>query len=145
MPTSFWWDNYDRNVDAACGGGSIHNTPGIAFQEHSVGTEYRQENINILKTNRRSLELPKQNPVATPKIDPKKNPKQFTSSVKEAATTAVGITRCEALLTLWKFMRYGTAYIPSYPRFVRFLINLYQVISSTAMTYLPNIQTPYNE
>ena len=32
-PIIFWWDNFDRFVDTGSGGGSVHNTPGVAFQE----------------------------------------------------------------------------------------------------------------
>lgn len=32
-PTMFWWDNFEWFVDTSTEGGSIQNTPGIAFQE----------------------------------------------------------------------------------------------------------------
>ena len=37
-PTVFWWDNFDRFVDDNVGVGSIHNTPGIAFQKEMEDT-----------------------------------------------------------------------------------------------------------
>ena len=36
--TTFWWDNFDLNIETASGVGSIHNTPGIMFQEESACT-----------------------------------------------------------------------------------------------------------
>ena len=41
--TTFWWDNFDRNIETASGAGSIHNTPGIMFQEESACTANRNE------------------------------------------------------------------------------------------------------
>lgn len=32
-PIMFWWDNFEWFVDTSTEGGSIQNTPGIAFQE----------------------------------------------------------------------------------------------------------------
>ena len=54
VSTIFWCDNFDRNVEAASGAGSIHNTPGIAFQEHSAAAVMRQEDITISKSKKRS-------------------------------------------------------------------------------------------
>ena len=53
----FWWDNFDRNVETASGAGSIHNTPGIAFQEHSPAAVMRQEDITFPISKRRSIQL----------------------------------------------------------------------------------------
>ena len=39
--TTFWWDNFDRNIETASGAGSSHNKPGIMFQEESVCTVMR--------------------------------------------------------------------------------------------------------
>jgi hypothetical protein len=41
VTTTFWWDNFDRNIETASGAGSIHNTPGIVFQQESIGTVTR--------------------------------------------------------------------------------------------------------
>ena len=38
VSTIFWWDKFDHFVDTGTGGGSIHNTPGIAFQEETSDT-----------------------------------------------------------------------------------------------------------
>ena len=38
VSTTFWWDNFDRNIETASGPGSIHNTPGAMFQEESACT-----------------------------------------------------------------------------------------------------------
>ena len=75
----FWWDNLDKNLDRACGGGSLHITPGIAFQEEVTGSEFRNMNVNQKRSKRRSLKLPEPSNRAALKIDPKKNPQRFTT------------------------------------------------------------------
>ena len=43
VPTLFWFDNYDSFIDNNTGADSIHNTPGIAFQEEvssSIGCSF---------------------------------------------------------------------------------------------------------
>ena len=55
MPTVFWWDTFDKNVDRAGGCGSIHFTPGMAFQEEVSGADFKKLNVNIDRSKRRSL------------------------------------------------------------------------------------------
>ena len=57
-PTILWWDNFDRFIDSSSGENSIHNTPGVAFQEKTENTVLRADK-SIPKSKRRSLELPK--------------------------------------------------------------------------------------
>ena len=37
-PAIFWWNNFDRFVDASSGENSIHSTPGVAFQQRTENT-----------------------------------------------------------------------------------------------------------
>ena len=53
-PVTFWYDNFDKFVDTGTGAGSIHNTPGIAFQEELANTVIRGD-ISIKKSQRTSL------------------------------------------------------------------------------------------
>ena len=72
-PTIFWWDNFYRFIDTGTGGGSIHNTPGIAFQEQSADTDIK----NLVSTDQReptSLANEQGPPLKRFKMDPKKNP-----------------------------------------------------------------------
>ena len=55
--TTFRWNNFDRNIETASGARSIHNTPGIMFQEESACTVNRNENVSIPKSKRRSVRL----------------------------------------------------------------------------------------
>ena len=61
VSTVFWWDNFDRNIETTSGAGSIHTTPGIAFQEDSAAVVVRQEEISIPKSKRRSIEISGEN------------------------------------------------------------------------------------
>ena len=56
--TIFWWDNFNTNDDRSVGGGSIHMTPGIGFQEIVSKAEYRKETVDIPRSKRRSIVLP---------------------------------------------------------------------------------------
>ena len=55
VPTVFWWDNFNRNVDIKAEGGSIHNTPRVVFQERTDSTKRSQWQYEMVKINRRSL------------------------------------------------------------------------------------------
>ena len=70
--TISWWDNFDRNIETASGAGSIHNTPGIMFQEESACTVNRNENVSIPKSKRRSVRLEDVRPIQATAINPKK-------------------------------------------------------------------------
>ena len=52
VPTIFWWDNFDRFVDNLSGAGSIHNTPGIAFQVETLTCKRREQDLTVTKSNR---------------------------------------------------------------------------------------------
>ena len=48
-PTIFWWNNFDRFVDASLGENS-HSTPGVAFQE-GMESKTLGSDINSLSAN----------------------------------------------------------------------------------------------
>ena len=76
-PTVFWFDNFDSFVDNNTGAGSIHNTPGVAFQEETSAT-MRRPDASIQKSKKRSLSDLEEAPATKiPKINPKKNPKHI--------------------------------------------------------------------
>ena len=75
--TTFWWDNFDRNIETASGAESIHNTPGIMFQEESACTVKRNENVSIPKSKRRSIRLEDMRPIQATAINSKKDPLSF--------------------------------------------------------------------
>ena len=67
--TTFWWDNFDRNIETASGAGSIHNTPGIMFQEESACTVNPNENVSIPKSKRHSVRLADVRPIQATAIN----------------------------------------------------------------------------
>ena len=75
VSTIFWWDNYDKNTETNAGGGSIHVTPGIAFQEVGEGSIPNYEIRSIPKSNRRSLTLKELEDIGNEHhVNPKTNP-----------------------------------------------------------------------
>ena len=70
-PTIFWWDSFGRFVDTDTGGGSIQNTPGIAFQEETSNT-VRRKDLSINRSKRTSLIHEEALPLKRLKIDPKR-------------------------------------------------------------------------
>ena len=74
------------------------------------------------------------------KIDPKKNPARFLQCDYPVTANTEDI---DTLLTLWKLLRSGSPENEGWPRFIGFVIELYQTErNQTTMTYLPPIQTP---
>lgn len=138
----FWWDNFDRNVETTTGAGSVHTTPGVAFQEESSEAILRNEDVSIEKSKRRSIHLPP--PVAAPrqKINPKIEPPSFAGMTMVEARTEVAAV-CLKLLTLWKSVRYLKSIDQLHPRFVGWIICLFKIADSkvTKMTYLPPLPT----
>lgn len=138
----FWWDNFDKKIDRAGGGGSIHFTPGIAFQEEVIGTEHRVMHTSMERSKRRSLKLPAPEPVAMPKIDPKKDPQAF----HQRNDSRIDTTDIDNILTMWKLLRYGSSSHDFWARFAGFITKLFQKNKcATTMTYLPPIPTPIME
>ena len=133
----------DKNIDRASGGGSIHVTPGIAFQEEVSGSETRISNIGQERSKRRSLKLAQHSNMILPKINPKKNPDRFVPCDYSVTPNTKYIN---TLLTVWKLLRSGSSENNGWPRFIGFVIKLYQTEKKqTAMAYLSPIQTPIAE
>ena len=81
--------------------------------------------------------------MAVAKIDPKKNPARFLQCDYSITANTEDI---DTLLTLWKLLRSGSPENEGWPRFIGFVIELYQTErNQTTMTYLPPIQTPITE
>ena len=80
VTTTFWWDNFDRNIETASGAGSIHNTPGIVFQEQSKSTITRDTNVSIPNSKRRSITTQEEYHHSTT-INPKAEPPSFAESI----------------------------------------------------------------
>jgi hypothetical protein len=146
VTTTFWWDSFDRNVETASGAGSIHNTPGIVFQEESESTVTRDTTVSIPRSKRRSLKNQEEEYFPFSTINPKVEPPSF------AENNAVHVEqeteeKCNNLLLLWKSARYLCSADQLNPRFVGWVILLFKKIASkeTKMTYLPPIQKPITD
>ena len=71
---TFWWTTLIEMLkfETASGDGSIHNTPGILFQEESACSANRNENFSIPKSKRRSITLEVVRPIRQQLSTPKK-------------------------------------------------------------------------
>ena len=143
-PTIFWWDNFDRFIDTGTGGGSIHNTPGIAFQEQSADTVRRQES-SINRSKRTSLANEQGPPLKRFKIDPKRNPAIFSAG-NDGSSDSEGVSYSSNVLYLWKIIRKINEKDQFYSKFCGFVIDLIKAEQKkTVMTYLPPIETPITD
>ena len=89
------------------------------------------------------MKLTRQSSMAVAKIDPKKNPARFLQCDYSITANTEDI---DTLLTLWKLLRSGSPENEGWPRFIGFVIELYQTErNQTTMTYLPPIQTLITE
>ena len=138
----FWWDNFDRFVDNYTGGCSIHNTPGIAFQEETNDT-VRRDQTSIARSKRTSLSFSESVPKKI-KIDPKKNPATFQNP---SSSKTVSTTPSQKLLHLWKCFRKLEERDQTFPRFAGYMIKLLKQKdqNQTVLTYLPPIEFPISD
>ena len=144
IPTIFWFDNYDAFVDNTTGAGSIHNTPGIAFQEET-SSSFRRPDISVPMSRKRSLKREeKEEPFKKiPKIKPKTNP----PLLGECSRSESNSSRKNHLLTLWKTARHNFRTDQRFSRFTGFVIKYHQMKdhAKTVMTYLPPIEKPITD
>ena len=122
-PTVFWWDSFDRFVDVPTGAGSIHNTPGVAFQEVTEETVNRAD-ISISRSKRRSLNVPDDPPPSKKdRIEPKTNPKLFEKNDKVVIPSQTRKNKC---LRIWKVLRRNSRKDQKYPRFSGWIFNTFK-------------------
>ena len=76
--TVFWADNFDKIVENATGGGSVHTTHLLAFQEQTEKTSLEYINVSVRKTKSRKINFNKVT-VVIRLADAKKEPPQFNN------------------------------------------------------------------
>ena len=107
--------------------------PLAVFQEEVPGSETRSSNTNQERSKSRSFKLTRPRSMVVAKIDPKKNPDRFLQCNYSVTANTKGI---DTLLTLWKLFRSGSPENEGWPRFIGFVIELYQTERN---------QTTYND
>ena len=75
--TVFWADNFDIIVENATGGGSVHPTHLVAFQEQTENTSLECIHVSVPKTSRKINVS--EVPLPTRFVDAKKEPLQFNN------------------------------------------------------------------
>ena len=108
-----------------------------------LGSKTRSSNTNQERLKRRSLKLTRPISTVVAKIDPKKN----SDRILQCDYSVIANTKdIETLLALWKLLRSGSPENEGWPRFIGFVIELYQTErNQTTMTYLPPIQNPITD
>ena len=76
--TVFWADNFDIIVENVTGGGSVHTTYLVAFQEQTENTSFEYIHVSVPKTKSRKINV-KKVPVAIQFVDATKEPPQFNN------------------------------------------------------------------
>ena len=128
------------------GSGSIHNTPGIVFQEVSDACIERNDQFSIPMSRRRSLPVQAATEVESIRINPKIEPPSFANKeVSSFRATTEGVAA--KLLTTWKLTRYLNSEDQNTPRFVGWIINNFRKNESqpTTITYMSPIETPITD
>ena len=105
VSTIFWWGNLNRNIETASGGGSIDNTPGVAFQEKSSGAVLWKEDIDIPKSKRSLVQPSTEKNLSSVKINSKVSRPSFVGK-NTSPTRNHSQKVCEKLLMTWKSVRY---------------------------------------
>lgn len=133
-------------METASGAGSIHNTPGIAFQENSIAAVLRKTDLTIPRTKKRSVRLSTEEVQPPVRINPNVSPPSFKDNNIHCCRNESQLL-CEKLLLTWKSVRYLNASNQNNPRFVGWIVHKFQKANSeaTKMTYLPPILTPITE
>ena len=122
VSTKFWWDNFDCKKENLAG--SIHTTHGIAYQEHSQGTKEQHQQIDMIPSNRTTVQVIK-NQLPSRKINRHTNPSLFIDSSQNNSPDIPILAENELLL--WQIARrIHTKSKQSIPRFVGWVIKNYQ-------------------
>ena len=116
------------------------------FQEESACTVNRNENVSIPKSKRRSVCLEDVRPIQATAINPKKDPPSFADKDPVQVENHEQMY-CNNLSIVWKLLRCLTSLDQVNPRFVGWVILIFEMIDSkqTKLTYLPPIQKPITE
>ncbi|MEM7299099.1 MAG: hypothetical protein AAF391_12640, partial [Bacteroidota bacterium] len=138
--TFFWVDNFDKNIESLKGGGSIHTTHLMTFQESSDGVSNNTTcNVNLPKSKKRKILIDTDIDGGSPVINKNMEPPKFNEIVKSNFIP----TRFLSLHDLWLFFRKWNSFDQTLPIFSGWLINIRKKHSpqliKTTETYLPPI------
>ena len=144
--TTFWFDNFDQNIETSTGHGTIHNTHGVVYQEESVEAIRREYFVDIPRSKRRTIVSSNQK-LNHRKITTKTEPPLFGSTQCSIPSTE---TKEGCLkLTVWKIVRQVNMVDQTIPRYKGWLtsVSREQLSKSpkTVITYLPVIHAQITE
>ena len=141
--TYFWVDNFDCNVDTQKGGGSVHSTHLVAFQEESSESSINDVKINLERTNSRSINTSRDNN-CVPIIDVRKEPPLINStSSTELEATGTFLSKYISWLILRKLNAFDQL-VPTFSAWQtdnRIRSSAFKKVKKTVETYLPPIDS----
>ena len=143
--TYFWVDNFYVNVESQKGGGSVHTTHLMAFQESDDGiTNNTNRDINLPRSKKRKVSAESETP-NTIFIDKNIEPPKFNKIVMSNYVPA----RLSALYLLWLYFRKCNSLDQVVPAFTGWLMKNRRKHSpkliKTSETYLPPILSKVTE
>ena len=144
--TTFWWDNFNQNIETASGQGLSTTHLELCFKknQHVQSITMRMLAFSSLRGVLYVLKMCAQSrqQLSTPK-------KIHFHLLTEILFQVENHEQmyCNNLLTVWKSLRHLTSLDQVNPRFVGWVIMLFETIDSkqTKLTYLPPIQKPIAE
>lgn len=145
--THFWVDNFDVLVDKQFGGGSVHTTHLVAFQEKANGTILSNDKISIPR--RKSRYLPYIEDVNIGWLPIKR--KQSPPTTFRPSTSTYDETEFNRLHFLWTHLRKNNSFNQTIPIFkgwklkLRSTRNASIAVEKTTETYLPPLNAKVTE
>ena len=142
--THFWVDNFDIKVDKEVGGGSLHTTHLMAFQEHNCEAAVRPTTKSFLRPKNRKIFLQDVN-ISTISVDRKINPP--TNFFQRPPMTDDADFNKRYLF--WTFLRKQMSCNQTIPVFkgwsLQERMEPQQLLAKTIETYLPPINSKVTE
>ena len=137
--TFFWTDNFDVNIESQKGGGSIHTTHLMTFQESVEGIPNNTNSNISLQRSKRKISIDPAAESALPSINENAEPTKFNQIIKPNSVPS----RFFSLYDLWLLFRKWNSVDQTVPIFSGWLINIRKKHSTnlikTTETYLPSI------
>lgn len=146
--TYFWVDNFDINMECQKGGGSIHTTHLMAFQESSDGLPNNtNQEVTFVRSKRRKITPDNEVNIPLPIINKNQEPPKFENII----STAYSPSKFSSLYVLWLCLRKWNSFDQTVPNFTGWLLKVREKrfqnekFIKTLETYLPPIVTKVTE
>ena len=143
VPTSFWVDNFDINIDSLLGGGAINNTHLMAFQEKTDQATFVENNTPVERRKSRKIFIDE---VPRLTIDSNTEPPKINGTFEFEVTN----NEFNLVYFLWAYLRNAFSYHQQLLSFKGFTLKLRDAANEnppikTVETFLPPINAKVND